>query len=83
LREESLLVFGIESGGILRFAQNDNQIIFSEASLEFTANGSPQSNNIRTFVRVNVRSEEKNKKIRTLHESVKGCGTQNSTHPKA
>jgi hypothetical protein len=29
LREESLLVFGFESGGIPRFARNENQSTFS------------------------------------------------------
>src|SRR6267378_1726531 len=41
LREESLLVFCFQSGGILRFAQNDNQSTIS-ATCEACATNPPQ-----------------------------------------
>jgi hypothetical protein len=63
-------------------ARNDDQIAFSAACQEFTASGLPQSNNIRAFVRINIRPEEQQNKTRTLHKRVKGCGTRKFNPPK-
>ena len=57
----------------------------SVGSLKFSGvpRCSLQSNNIRTFVGVNGRSEEKKRKIRTLHKKMKGCGTQKLNPPQS